>query len=184
MPRPLYNRTTRPEWWLAAARANWELRCQMRLPPDLPPLEHVVQCPDDLAPFLALLREQKQYVNPLHLASRPPYMSSEPPQAEPCHTAYLSLFERIMLTSQELAALPAADVDALLAPFEDLIGFRSVMMLIKRRWDYERERVWQKRRAAFMRTCHCQVIGGALAPHRISHILETYGWEGLEAFQD
>jgi hypothetical protein len=180
-PKLTHNRTQRPSWWLEGARKHWELRCQYRVPPDLPPLEAIVQEPSDVAPFLALVREQKKPIPQIYLDTRPPYMSREAPQAEPCHTGYLSLFERIIESAEPIATLTPQEVDELLGPFQDLLQFSAVTQLIKRRWDYERERIYTRRRAKFRQLLHDTIIGEAMHPRRVERILEQHGFEGLIA---
>ncbi len=178
-PKIYHNRSQRPAWWLAAARANWHLRCQYRLPPDLPPLEQVVQEPSDVVPYLALLREQKQKIDPIFLATRPPYMSREGPQAEPSHESYLSFFERMILSSESIATMTAEEVKELLAPFQDLPQFRIITPIVERRWAYEREHIWAKRRQAFRQRVQSELIAEALHPRRVERLLGLVGFDGL-----
>jgi hypothetical protein len=180
-PKLYHNRTQRPAWWLRGARQQWELRCQGRLPSDLVQLEQIVQQPSDLAPFLALLYEQKQYVDPIHLATRPSYMSKEGPQAEPCHTSYLSLFERLILSSEAIATMTPQEVDELLAPYQVLVQFAIVSPLIKARWTYERERITFRRRTKFCQALRDEIISEAWHPRRVERILNLFGWDGLNA---
>lgn len=173
---------SRPAWWLQNVREIWRLYCGMGLPSRDARLliKESVKGPTDISPFLALLREQRQKIPQIFLDTRPHYMSKEPPQAEPCHTGYLALFERILESSDSIAAMSEAEVMVLLTPFQDLPQFRAVTQILLNRWDYERRRVWRNRRQAFCRALEEELIAAAYAPQRVEGLLERYGHEGLE----
>ena len=168
--------------WLQNVRGIWLLYCHMSLPSrDVRLLiKESVKVPTDLPPFLALLREQRQAIPQIFLDTRPSYMLREPPQAEPSHTGYLALFERILESSDSIAAMSETEVTAVLSPFQDLPGFRAITPILLNRWDYERRRVWRNRRQAFCRALKEELIAAAYAPQRVEGLLERYGHEGLE----
>jgi hypothetical protein len=141
---------------------------------------------DDLLHAFEILKSVKQHVPEIFLQTRPPYMSREGPQWEPCHTGYVALLEGVledvpgvtMVTDEEIAELWLRN------PSLTQLNHPSLRQAIESRWKYERARALRRKQREFMDVFQHDVIAAALHPKRVEYILTHYDFEGLMATFD
>lgn len=183
---PKFSSSWAPELWRAAILKGWEWRA--RLAPlavadqvSYKMFASMIRTPEDLRAALAILSDAHAPLNPLFAATRPPYMSQ---QGELLDTrigdlTYGPIFEEILETRPEITTMLPSEVDALFLSCWHLPNLSGRAQVLKARWAYEREKIWDARRRRFKAALREDIIATACRPARIARLIEEHGFDAV-----
>lgn len=184
------DRLRNPDIWAIAVRDFWEERRDGR-PKDSTKgwkrnaeFIKLINSIDDLRAAFTILRTIKQSIPQIFLDTRPPYMSREGPQWEPCHTGYLALLEGILEDKPGVTMAFPLELEAFWAENAGLpqLNTPQLRAALGGRWEYEKNRMLRRKQRVFVDELWEELIAEAMHPRRVQHILENYDMEGLMAF--
>jgi hypothetical protein len=185
---PRFQRSWNPPLWDGIVRQIWEIICPttpsyMRYSGlSVEKIIPLIKTFDDLHAYFRQLIGVWEYVDPIHLATRPSYMLKHGDQAEPYSGIYTVFFQRLF-EQQNLAVLLAspAEVSGFFNSFTLFLPkLANEESIIRNAWVYSSKRFYQTQRSLFKKHTRQLLIATVMSPRRVQACLEAYGFEGLE----